>query len=65
MSILLLQSVALSVHIYDDNVNESEKQEATFSVCSSASNIHDVDGVECQLVCKSTSERMIQLQQVC
>lgn len=34
-------------------------------ICPEPSNIDDVEGVVCQLVCKTVRDGMIQLQQVC
>lgn len=62
---LILPLVALTIHNRYVNVNEREKQEGAFSKWPEPSNMHDVDGVVCQLVCKSMGDGVIQLQQVC
>lgn len=52
-----------SNNIYGNN-NESEKEKGMLRVRHSLSNIHDVDGVVCQLVSETIRDGMIQLQQV-
>ena len=58
-------SVVLSGHNKYVQINKNERQEGMFRVSPSPSNIHDVDGVVCQLVCKSIRAQMFQLQQEC
>lgn len=65
MSTSVLSVMVLSGHNKYVKINKSEKQEGMFAVRHGPSNIHDVDGVVCQLVCKPKADEMIQLQQVC
>lgn len=50
-------SVALMLYRVDNNkyvkINESEKRKGPFRVRPVPLNMHDMDGVVCQLVCKS------------